>query len=419
MPYSLGSRFRRAWNIFRNKDPSLDYQRTGPVYYDRPDRRRMMPRNERTIVTAIENRIALDVASVRIEHILVDENRRYKESVDSNLNNCLTLEANLDQTGRAMIHDLALSMLDEGQVAVVPVETDNDPTLTDSYDIYSLRVGKIVGWTPSHVRVLLYDERSGKKEEVCVPKRTTAIIENPFWAVMNEPSSTMQRLARKLALLDVIDEQSGSGKLDLIIQLPYVIKTEARRKQAEERRSEIERQLAGSKYGIAYADGTERIIQLNRAVENNLLKQIEYLTALLYSQMGITEEIMNGSADEKTMLNYNNRVIEPILSAITDEMTRKFLTKNARTRGQIIYFFKDPFKLVPVSSIAEIADKFTRNEIMTSNEIRQIVGMRPSDDPNADELRNKNLSESKAQLQAKLGNKTIPQENQNEGSSQE
>lgn len=419
MPYSLGSRFRRAWNIFRNKDPSLDYQRMGPVYYDRPDRRRMMPRNERTIVTAIENRIALDVASVRIEHILVDENRRYKESVDSNLNNCLTLEANLDQTGRAMIHDLALSMLDEGQVAVVPVETDNDPSLTDSYDIYSLRVGKIVGWTPSHVRVLLYDERSGKKEEVCVPKRTTAIIENPFWAVMNEPSSTMQRLARKLALLDVIDEQSGSGKLDLIIQLPYVIKTEARRKQAEERRSEIERQLAGSKYGIAYTDGTERITQLNRAVENNLLKQIEYLTALLYSQMGITEEIMNGSADEKTMLNYNNRVIEPILSAITDEMTRKFLTKNARTRGQIIYFFKDPFKLVPVSSIAEIADKFTRNEIMTSNEIRQIVGMRPSDDPNADELRNKNLSESKEQLQAKLGNKTIPQENQNEGSSQE
>lgn len=404
MALSFGSRFKRAWNIFMNRDPTPDYDKGVTTYY-RPDRRRSPIRNEQTIVTAIENRIALDAAAVRLEHIRIDENRRYKESIDSDLNNCLSLEANLDQTGRAFVHDMAFSILEEGVIAVVPVETDtdlNDMSAADGMKIYSMRVGKIIGWKPAYVTVELYNERTAKKQEITVPKRRAAIIENPFYSVMNSPSSTLQRLIRKLSLLDVIDEQSGSGKLDLIIQLPYVIKTETRRKQAEERRQEIERQLSGSKYGIAYTDGTERITQLNRAVENNLLKQIEYLTSMLYSQLGITEEIMNGSADEKTMLNYTNRVVEPILSAIADEFTRKFLTKTARSQGQVISFFQDPFKLVPVSSIAEIADKFTRNEIMTSNEIRQIVGMKPSDDPNADELRNKNLSQSKEELAAKM-----------------
>ena len=422
MALSLGSRFKRAWNIFMNRDPTPDYNKGVTTYY-RPDRRRSPIRNEQTIVTAIENRIALDVAAVRLEHIRVDENRRYKESIDSDLNACLNLEANLDQTGRAFVHDMAFSMLEEGVIAAVPVESDvnlNEFTGSEGFKIYSMRVGKIIGWQPEHVRVELYNERTGHKQEITVPKRRCAVIENPFYSVMNAPSSTLQRLIRKLSLLDIIDEQSGSGKLDLIIQLPYVIKTETRRRQAEERRQEIERQLSGSKYGIAYTDGTERITQLNRAVENNLLKQIEYLTNMLYSQLGITEEIMNGSANEETMLNYVNRVVEPILSAITNEFTRKFLTKTARSQGQVIAFFQDPFKLVPVSQIAEIADKFTRNEIMTSNEIRQIVGMKPSDDPNADELRNKNLSQSKTELLAKQQGGTAPpepkEENQNERS---
>lgn len=421
MALTFGSRFKRAWNIFMNRDPTPDYAKGTTTYY-RPDRRRSPIRNEQTIVTAIENRIALDVASVRLEHIRVDENRRYKEEIDSDLNECLNVEANLDQTGRAFIQDVAFSALEEGVVAVVPVDVSvdlNDLNTSEAFKIYSMRTGKIVGWKPSYVTVELYNEKTGKKQEVTVPKRRTAIIENPFYSVMNAPSSTLQRLIRKLSLLDVIDEQSGSGKLDLIIQLPYVIKTETRRKQAEERRAEIERQLSGSKYGIAYTDGTERITQLNRAVENNLLKQIEYLTAMLYSQLGITEEIMNGSADEKTMLNYTNRVVEPILSAIANEFTRKFLTKTARSQGQMISFFQDPFRLVPVSSIAEIADKFTRNEIMTSNEIRQIVGMKPSDDPNADELRNKNLSQSSEEIAAKNGKPepNAAEENQNERSS--
>lgn len=415
MKYSFSTRLKHAWNIFMNKDPTYRYgEWPGSYSYYRPDRHRSPIRNEKTIVSAINNRIALDAAAVEIRHIRVDENGRYTDTIKSGLNNCLTLEANIDQTGRAFRQDLVLSMLDEGCVAVVPTDTTVKPE-TSSFGIESLRVGKIVGWFPDKVRVSLYNERTGRHEEVTVPKRMTAIIENPFYSVMNEPSSTLQRLLRKLSLLDAIDEQSGSGKLDLIIQLPYVIKTELRKRQAEERRKEIERQLAGSKYGIAYTDGTERITQLNRSVENNLLKQIEYLTAMLYSQYGITEAILNDTADEATMLNYNNRTIEPIVSAIADEMTRKFLTKTARSQGQIIYFFRDPFRLVPVSQIAEIADKFTRNEIMTSNEIRQIVGMRPSDDPSADELRNKNLSKSNEELRAKQG--LSDTEIQNEGSS--
>ena len=394
MEFSLRSRFRNAWNVFMNKDPSRKYQDVGAGYSYRPDRPRFTRGNERSIVTSVYNRIALDVASVAIRHVRLDENDRYLEDINSGLNNCLSLEANLDQTGRAFVQDAVMSMFDEGCVALVPVDTDIDPE-NDSFKIFSMRTGKILEWMPQYIRVRLYNELTGLKEDVLVPKKSTAIIENPLYAVMNEPNSTLQRLIRKLNLLDVVDEQSSSGKLDLIIQLPYVIKTEARRAQAENRRLDIERQLSGSKYGIAYTDGTERITQLNRPVENNLMKQIEYLTSMLYSQLGITTSILDGTADEKTMLNYNNRTIEPILSAITDEMKRKFLTKTARSQKQSIEFFRDPFRLVPVNDLAEIADKFTRNEIMTSNEIRQIVGMKPSDDPRADELRNKNLNESK------------------------
>lgn len=395
MENSFRSRIKNAWSVFMNKDPSRAYRDTGIGYSYRPDRPRFTRGNEQSIVTSVYNRIALDVASVAIRHVRLDENNRYLEDIDSGLNNCLSLEANTDQTGRAFIQDVVMSMFDEGCVAIVPVETDVDPEATDSYKILSMRTGKILEWMPQHIRVRVYNERTGMKEDIVVPKRTVAIIENPLYAVINEPNSTMQRLIRKLNLLDVVDEQSSSGKLDLIIQLPYVIKTEARRLQAENRRKDIENQLAGSKYGIAYTDGTERITQLNRSVENNLLKQVEYLTSMLYSQLGITATIMDGTADEKTMLNYNNRTIEPILSAIVDEIKRKFLTKTARSQLQSVMFFRDPFRLVPVNDLAEIADKFTRNEIMTSNEIRQIVGMKPSDDPRADELRNKNLNESK------------------------
>lgn len=421
MPNSFGSRLRRAWNIFLNKDPTVHWREGATTYY-RPDQRRSPIRNEQTIVTAIMNRIALDVAKVQIEHICVDENGRFTKKIQSDLNNCLTMEANVDQTGRAFRQDIAFSILEEGVIAAVPVDTDIDllsPDGSDSFKIYTMRVGRITGWRPQHVTVSLYNELNGQKEEVTVSKRRCAIIENPFYSVMNAPSSTLQRLIRKLSLLDVIDEQSSSGKLDLIIQLPYVVKTEKQKEQADKRRHEIERQLSGSKYGIAYTDGTERITQLNRAVENNLLSQIEYLQNMLYSQLGITAEIMNGSADEKTMLNYNNRVVEPILSAIANEFTRKFLTKTARTQGQVITFFQDPFSLVPVSSIAEIADKFTRNEIMSPNEIRQIIGMLPSKDPQADELRNRNLSQSNQDIAAKNGNGGEVPEIQNEGSSQE
>lgn len=395
MEETLRSRWKRAWNVFMNRDLSRSYRDTGVGYSYRPDRPRFTRGNEQSIVTSVYNRIALDVSSVAIRHVRLDENGRYLADIESGLNNCLSLEANIDQTGRSFIQDVVMSMFDEGCVAIVPVETDTDPNATDSYKILSMRTGKILEWKPAHVLVRVYNERTGRKEDVLVPKSTVAIIENPLYSVINEPNSTMQRLIRKLNLLDVVDEQSSSGKLDLIIQLPYVIKTEARRLQAENRRKDIENQLAGSKYGIAYTDGTERITQLNRSVENNLLKQVEYLTSMLYSQLGITQAILDGTADEKTMLNYNNRTIEPILSAIVDEMKRKFLTKTARSQKQSIMFFRDPFRLVPVNDLAEIADKFTRNEIMTSNEIRQIIGMRPSDDPKADELRNSNISQAK------------------------
>ena len=389
-------RLQHGWNAFMNRDPT-NFQNFGVGYSYRPDRPRLTRGNERSIVTSVYNRIALDVAAINIKHCRLDENNRFISTIESSLNNCLNLEANLDQTGRAFIQDVVMSMLDEGCVAIVPIDTTFNPSVTGSYDITTMRTGKILEWFPDKIRVRVYNDKTGRKEDIVVPKSTAAIIENPLYAVMNEPNSTMQRLIRKLNLLDVIDEQSGSGKLDLIIQLPYVIKTEARRVQAENRRKDIENQLSGSKYGIAYTDGTERITQLNRSVDNNLMKQIEYLTNMLYGQLGITQTVMDGTADEKTMLNYNNRTIEPIISAIVDEMKRKFLTKTARSQMQSIAFFRDPFKLVPVNDIAEIADKFTRNEIMTSNEIRQIVGMKPSDDPKADELRNSNISQSKEQ----------------------
>jgi len=388
-------RIKRGWNAFTSRDPTRNDYNIGSSYSYRPDRMHFTRGNERSIVTAVYNRIAVDVASIQIVHARMDDANRFTSIIESGLNNCLTLDANADQTGRAFIQDIVMSMLDEGCVCIVPVDTTSDPTISGSYDIQTMRTGKIVQWYPYNVKVRVYNERIGRKEEIILPKSSVAIIENPLYAIMNEPNSTLQRLIRKLALLDVTDEQTASGKLDLIIQLPYVIKTESRRKQAENRRKDIEMQLAGSKYGIAYTDGTEKITQLNRSVENQLMSQIEYLTRMLYSQLGITEEILNGTANEVTMLNYNNRTIEPIVSAITDEMKRKFLTKTARSQQQSILFFNDPFKLTPVSQVAEIADKFTRNEIMTSNEIRQVIGMTPSDDPKADELRNSNLSEPK------------------------
>lgn len=386
-------RIQRGWNAFKNRDPTPNYRDMGISYSYRPDRIRLTRGNERSIVTSIFNRIALDASSVNIKHCKLDENERFVSVVNSGLNSCLNLEANIDQTGRAFMQDVVMSMLDEGCVAIVPTDTSFDPNITSSYDILSLRTGKILEWYSDKVKVKVYNEHTGKKEDIIVKKSTVAIVENPLYAVINEPNSTMQRLIRKLSLLDITDEQTASGKLDLIIQLPYVIKTEARRQQADQRRKDIEMQLAGSKYGIAYTDGTEKITQLNRSLENNLLKQVESLTNTLYSQLGITQTILDGTADEKTMLNYNNRTIEPIVSAIVDEMKRKFLTKTARTQHQSIMFFRDPFKLVPVNNIAEIADKFTRNEILTSNEIRQIIGMKPSDDPKADELINSNIAQ--------------------------
>jgi hypothetical protein len=391
MEMSFGSRLKHAWNAFTG-NVQMNYRDLGMSHSYRADRPRMSRGNERSIVTSVYNRIALDVAALNVQHVRLDENGRFLSVIDDGLNNCLTLEANVDQTARSFVQDVVISMFDEGSVAIVPVDTTTDPNVSGSYDIQSLRVGQILDWYPQHIRARVYNEQTGRKEDIVVPKSAVAIIENPLYAVINEPNSTMQRLIRKLNLLDVIDEQSGSGKLDLIIQLPYVIRTEARRQQAENRRKDIENQLSGSKYGIAYTDGTEHITQLNRSVNNNLMSQIEYLTSMLYSQLGITQSILDGTADEKTMLNYNNRTIEPIISAIVDEMKRKFLTKTARSQHQSISFSRDPFKLVPVNDIAEIADKFTRNEIMTSNEIRQVVGMKPSEDPRADELRNKNLS---------------------------
>lgn len=396
MELTIGSRLKHAWTAFMNRDPTADYRDTGPGYSTRPDRTRLTRGNERSIVTSIYNRIAIDVAAINVNHCRIDENDRFVENISSSLNTCLNLEANIDQTGRAFMQDVVMSLLDEGCVAIVPVETTIDPAVSSSYDILSMRTGKILEWKPKHIRVRVYNEQSGQREDITVPKKNVAIIENPLYAVMNEPNSTMQRLIRKLNLLDAVDEQSGSGKLDMIIQLPYVIKSEARRKQADKRIKDIEDQLKGP-YGIAYTDGTEKIVQLNRPIENNLMKQIEYLTNMLYSQLGITQTVLDGTADEQTMLNYHSRTIEPIISAIVDEMKRKFLTKTARSQRQTIKFFRDPFRLVPIGNIAEIADKFTRNEVLTSNEIRQIVGMKPSDDPKADRLVNSNLNQPEEQ----------------------
>ena len=417
MPNSLGSRLKHAWNAFTSRDPTYENSYSAQVSYYRPDRTRRTITNEKSIITAVLNRIALDAASVEIRHSRLDENGRFSEEINSGLNNCLSLSANIDQTGRAFLQDAYMSLLDEGCVALVPVDTSIDPRYSSSYEIETMRTGKIVQWYPQHVKVQLYNDRKGEREEIMLPKSMVAIVENPFYEVMNKPNSTMQRLARKLNLLDVVDEQSSSGKLDLIIQLPYVIKSEARRKQAEERRKDIEKQLSGSKYGIAYTDGTERITQLNRPIENNLQKQVEYLTNLLFSQLGMTQSILDGTADDKTMLNYNNRIIEVIVAAMVDEMKRKFLTKTARSQGQSISMFRDPFRLAPVSDIAEIADKFTRNEIATSNEIRQIIGWKPSKDPSADELRNKNLNqtaEEANQVEKPYSNEEYWEENQNE-----
>lgn len=396
---AFSDRLQHAWNAFLNKDPTPRYNYGEHISSYNPYRTRLTRGNERSIVTSVYNRIALDVAAIDMYHAKLDDDGRFTEVIESSLNECLTLSANIDQTAKAFIQDVVMSMMDEGCVAIVPVDTTINPNVSGSYDINSLRVGQILEWRPQHVKVRLYNDKIGQKEDLLLPKSMVAIIENPLYAVINEPNSTMQRLIRKLNLLDVIDEQSGSGKLDLIIQLPYVIKSEARRQQAENRRKDIEMQLSGSKYGIAYTDGTEKITQLNRPVENNLMKQIEYLTSMLYSQLGITQTILDGTADDKTMLNYYNRTIEPIVSAIVDEMKRKFLTKTARTRKQDIVYFRDPFKLVPVNDLAEIADKLTRNEIATSNEIRQIMGWKPSKDPDADELRNKNLNKSAEEMQ--------------------
>ena len=410
----IRDRLQHAWNAFvYNDNTYVDPQNLGGLSTYKPDRVHFSRGVERSIVTSVYNRLALDVSSIAIKHVRLDENGRFKEEVDSGLQNCLNVEANIDQTGRAFLQDVVMSMLDEGCVAIVPVDTTIDPAKSGSYEINTMRTGKILEWYPAHVRVRVYNDKRGIHEEIVLPKSAVAIIENPLYAVINEPNSTMQRLIRKLNLLDVVDEQTSSGKLDLIIQLPYVIKTDARRKQAEERRKDIEMQLSGSKYGIAYTDGTERITQLNRPAENNLMKQVEYLTGMLYSQLGLTQSIMDGSADDKTMLNYYNRTVEPILAAITDEIKRKFLTKTARAQKQTVMYFRDPFKLTPVVDLAEIADKFTRNEIMTSNEIRQIVGMKPADDPSADELRNKNLNQSNEAIDNKKAIES-PEEIQNE-----
>ena len=415
---TLRKRIKNAWNVFTSRDPTEQ-----PVFHDygisygyRPDRIRLTRGNERSIVNAVYNRIAIDVASIDVKHVKTDENDVFIEEIDSFLNDILQTEANIDQTGRNLMIDAVISLLDEGVIAIVPVDIDEDEE-TDSFDVLSLRVAKIIQWYPEHVKVRVYNEKTGYKQDIVINKRSVCVVENPFYSVMNEPNSTLQRLIRKLNLLDAIDEQTGSGKLDIIIQLPYVIKTEARKKQAEDRRKDIEAQLAGSKYGIAYTDGTERITQLNRPAENNLLTQIEYLTSMLYSQLGITEEVLNGTADEKTMLNYYNRTIEPIMSAIVDEMKRKLLTWNARKEGQSIKFFRNPFKLVPVTEMAEIADKFGRNEILTPNEIRGIVGFKPSDDPQANELRNRNISQSNEEIEMEKGIDGKEETKVNEGGS--
>jgi hypothetical protein len=394
VPDSILTRIRRAWNIFRSGEDYIDYSDLGVGMGYRPDRINMLLGSERATIASVYNRIGIDVAAISVQHVRTDENGRYVDVIDSGLNNCLTTEANIDQTGRAFIQDVVMSMCDEGSVAIVPVDTTINPRVSGSYEILTLRTGRIVQWYPEHVQLEVYNQRTGLKELITLPKTMVAIVENPLYAVMNQPNSTLQRLITKIQLLDVIDNQSGSGKLDLLIQLPYVIKTDARRQQAENRRDAIETQLKDSKYGIAYVDATEKITQLNRPAENNLMQQIEYLTSMLWSQLGLTREVFEGTADEQQLVNYYNRTIEPILSAITDSMKRAFLTKTARSQGQSIMAIRDPFKLVPAAQLAELADKFTRNEIVTSNEFRGVIGMKPSADPKADELRNKNLNQT-------------------------
>ena len=383
---------QHGWNAFFNRDPTAEYKQQGTSYYRRPDRVRFSGGNERSIVTSIYNRIAMDAAAIDIRHVDLDKDGRYKSDRKSGLNECLSVEANLDQSGRAFKQDIYMSMFDEGCVAIVPVVADDDIEKTGSYDVISMRTGKVMEWYPKKVKVRLYNEWTGERQDVILPKNRVALVENPLYAVVNERNSTMQRLVRKLNILDAIDEQSGSGKLDLIIQLPYAVRGDLKKQQAEDRRKTIEDQLTNSKYGIAYADSTERITQLNRPIENNLMKQIEYLTSMLFSQLGITQSIMDGTADEKTMLNYYSRTIEPVVAAVVDEMKRKFLTKTARSQNQSIMYFRDPFKLVPVKEMAEIVDKFTRNEVATSNEMRQAIGWKPSNDPKADQLINSNLN---------------------------
>lgn len=414
MENSMSRRVKNAWNAFMGRDPTTTYLGYGSSSYYRPDRVHLSAVSGRTIITSIFNRIALDVASIDIKHCLLDENGRFKEEVKDGLDNCLTLEANIDQTAKAFIQDVVISMFDEGSIAIAPIDTIGDPTDTESYDIETMRVGQIVGWYPSHVRLNVYNDRTGRKQELIFAKSEVAIIENPLYAVINEPNSTLQRLLHKISLLDMIDDNNSSGKLDLILQLPYTVRSETKKREAEKRLQSLENQLVGSRYGIGYIDATEKVTQLNRSVENNLFHQVEYLTSMLYSQLGITQSVMDGTADEKTMLNYYSRTMVPILSAITVEIKRKFLSKNARTRGHSIEFFQDPFDLVPVSEISEIADKFTRNEIMTSNEIRQVIGMKPSDDPNADVLRNKNLSAPKEGESTVVQQVTEKEEIQNE-----
>lgn len=410
----FGDRLQHAWNAFKNDPPQKSWTDLGPSSSVRPDVLRSFVSNDQTIINSIYNRIAIDVAAIKVEHVRLDQNGRYITSIPSSLNYCLTTEANIDQTGRNLIQSIAMGLCREGVVAVVPVETSLNPDKSDSYEIKQLRCGPVTQWYPEHVTVSLYNDHNGEKQEITFPKKNVAIIENPLYSVMNEPNSNLRRLIHKLTILDAIDEQSGAGKLDIIIQLPYVIKSDARKKQAEQRRKDIEMQLAGSKYGIAYTDGTERITQLNRPAENNLLNQIEYLTKMLYNQLGLTESVFDGTADEKTMLNYHNRTIEPMLSAITNEMKRKFLTKTARTQGQSIEFFRDPFRLVPVEQLADIADKFTRNEILSSNEVRAIIGYKPVDDERADELRNKNLNQDANQIEPVSTNDEVPPEGEGE-----
>lgn len=411
MEYTFGERLKHAWNAFQSRSPTYQYKDLGVSSSYRPDRVRLTRGNERSIVTAIYNRIALDVAATSIRHVNLDpETGRYLEDRRTGLNNCLTLEANKDQTARSFIQDIVISMFDEGCVAVIPIDTDDDPERVNSYDIFSMRVGRILDWYPDHIRVEAYNDRTGKREQKLAPKKMVAIVENPLYAVMNEPNSTLQRLLRKLVLLDTVDDRNSSGKLDMIIQLPYSTHAQIKKEQAEERRKQVEEQLTNSKYGVAYIDSMEKIIQLNRPLENNLMTQVEYLTSMLYSQLGLTQEIMNGSADDRAMVNYRNRTIEPILSAITDEMTRKFLTKTARTQGQAVTFFHDPFKLITVEQLADLSDKLIRGEIATPNEMRQVAGMKPSNDPKSDELRNRNLNESKKELADKAGSEMSPLE---------